>query len=142
MTKQTKAKYIRLHVHMIMANEHTILSTSSVDTTVAAVETDWRAHHLRIDDRRLRKRDAERRACIANCVVGAFPVHYEANVPPWRRDAEQVGRGYECGTVIIVMMMSTLLQLVGVFHEAVMNKGVARRGGGQGEGTRTPKPHQ
>ena len=61
--------------------------------------------HLRIDDRGLRKRHAERRACIANCVVGAFFVHYETNVSPWRGNAEQVGRRYECGTVIMLLLL-------------------------------------
>lgn len=63
-------------------------------------------------------------------MVGAFLIHYEANVSPRRGNAEQVGRGYKF-LVMILTMMSPLLQLVGVFDEAVLKRnGVVSRGGG------------
>ena len=122
-----------------MANEryhHPLLSLQYFTT---------RGAHLRIDDPCLRKRHPEGRASIANCVVFTFLVHHETDVPPRRWNAEQVGRRYECGAVIVlsIMKMSPLLQLVGVLDDPVLKKtGAARRGGGKGEGTRTPKPHQ
>lgn len=80
-------------------------------------------------------------------MVGAFLVHNEADVSPRRRNAEQVGRRYERGAEVIIIMLlmilSPLLQLVGVFDEPVLvKKAVVRRGGWQGEGVRTPKPQQ
>lgn len=76
-------------------------------------------------------------------MVGTFLVHYEANVSPRRGDAEQVGRRYKRTFIMLIMIISPLSQLVGVFDETVLTKnGLARRGGGQREGVRTPKPQQ
>lgn len=121
------------------------------------------APHLRINDACLRNRDAQRRAHVANGVVATLLVHYKADVPPRRGDAEQVRRGHKRGrliasaaTIIMMFMIPSLLQLVGVFDENVLKKirtvvvVVAvvlatcggSRGGGEGESQPTPGPQQ
>ena len=100
--------------------------------------------HLRIDDGSFGNWQTQRRARIAYSVVAAFFIHYEADIPPRRRDTEEVRRWHIASVLMIfARMLSLLLQLVGVRDQAVLKVfGGVRCGGGLGKSARGLKPQQ
>lgn len=98
--------------------QHDCFPTGSEQRTVGRT-------YLRIDDGGLGNRQTQRRASITDSMVATSLVHYKTDVPPRRRDTEQVRRGN-----ISSVLMISLLKVVGVFHQTILKRfGVAGGGG-------------
>lgn len=75
-------------------------------------------------------------------MVGALFIDYEADISTRRCEAKQVRMGYG-GPKIAVMIMPALLQLVGVFDEAVLEEvSIGRPRRRYGEAASTAEPEQ